>query len=104
MTSSLKSPLVSVTRNYSSSLQTKVTNFPPASGSRLSGSGYLNLVGTNGFAWSSAPDSASSGQGSYLYFDKSGVDPESHYNRARGFPVRCARLSWVLWGDSTSAR
>ncbi len=64
---------------------------PDASGCRAGGSGDLYNVGTYGYAWSSSPSSASSVDGSTLVFDSSDVNPESHYNRARGFPVRCVQ-------------
>ena len=46
-------------------------------------------MGTSGYAWSSAPYSATSTSGSNLYFHSSYVNPEGNYNRAYGFPVRC---------------
>ncbi len=65
---------------------------PPASGYRTSYSGDLNVVGESGYAWSSAPLSASSVSGSYLYFNSSNVNPENTSSRAGGFPVRCVQL------------
>ena len=76
----------------------------PASGIRDSWSGDLDYVGTSGYAWSSSPDAASNDGGAYLNFGSSRVNPENYNSRTLGFPVRYARLSWVLWGDSTSAR
>lgn len=63
----------------------------PASGGRASGSGGLNAVGAYGYAWSSAPNSASSVYGSDLNFVSSGVYPESSHYRALGYPVRCVQ-------------
>ncbi len=62
-----------------------------ASGWRLSDSGALFDVGTSGYAWSSAPYSASSVNGSYLGFNSSNVKPENNNTRAHGFPVRCVQ-------------
>ena len=63
----------------------------PASGIRASHSGALGSVGTNGYAWSSSPSSATSVYGSYLDFYSSNMNPENHYDRAYGFPVRCVQ-------------
>ena len=49
-------------------------------------------MGESGYAWSSAPYSASSVYGSLLYFDSSHVNPEGGTNRANAFPVRCVQL------------
>ena len=46
-------------------------------------------MGESGYAWSSAPLSASSVNGSYLGFNSSYVYSENSYVRAYGFPVRC---------------
>ncbi len=63
-----------------------------ASGCRAGHSGGLSNVGTVGYAWSSAPSSASSVYGSYLGFDSSNVNPEYNFHgRAGGFPVRCVQ-------------
>ena len=52
-------------------------------------------MGAYGSAWSSAPYSTASVNGSYLYlylyFYRSSVNPEYNYRRSSGFPVRCAR-------------
>ncbi len=66
-------------------------DFYPASGFRYGGSGGLSNVGANGYAWSSAPYSASGVNGSYLSFDSSSVSPESNGSRAYAFPVRCVQ-------------
>ena len=49
-------------------------------------------MGESGYTWSSAPNSASSVSGSYLYFNSSGVSPDNYSSRAAGFPVRCVQL------------
>ncbi len=67
----------------------EATDFYPASGYRASHSGDLGNVGTSGYAWSSAPLSASSVNGSRLGFYSSNVYPESNGDRSNGFPVRC---------------
>ena len=58
-------------------------------GFRAGDSGGLYHMGTIGYAWRSAPSSASSVYGSNLVFNSSGVDPENSNYRAYGFPVRC---------------
>ncbi len=63
-----------------------------ASGYRTSHPGSLNNVGTSGYAWSSAPYSATSTSGSSLGFYSSYVYPENYYYRSSGFPVRCVQL------------
>ncbi len=49
-------------------------------------------MGTNGYAWSSSPRSASSVDGSYVGFYSTNVSPEGNSHRAGGFPVRCVQL------------
>ena len=49
-------------------------------------------MGTSGYAWSSAPYSATSTSGSSLGFYSSYVYPENYYYRSSGFPVRCVQL------------
>ena len=68
-----------------------IPDFYPASGYRTNYSGDLNIVGESGYAWSSAPYSASSVNGSYLGFYSSYVNPENSYVRTYGFPVRCVQ-------------
>ncbi len=63
----------------------------PASGYRPGYSGGLLYVGAYGYFWSSAPHSASSMNGSNLFFVSSNVTPEGNYQRALGFPVRCVQ-------------
>ena len=69
------------------------TDFYPASGYRLSGTGGLYSVGTEGYSWSSSPNLVSTPYGSGLRFHNSGMDPASNYHgRALGFPVRCVQF------------
>ena len=63
----------------------------PASGSRASSIGSLYGIGTYGYVWSSSPGSATNVNVSNLYFHGSLLSPESGYNRADGFPVRCVQ-------------
>ena len=49
-------------------------------------------MGTGGYAWSSAPASASGVSGSNLYFLSSFVYPENYGNRSSSLPVRCVQL------------
>ena len=67
------------------------TDFYPASGSRNRTNGSLTSVGSNGYSWSSSPDSAGSTHAGYLSFGASYVYPFNDYGRANGFPVRCVR-------------
>ena len=67
------------------------TDIYPASGYRISNTGGLSDVGTSGYAWSSAPYSASSVYGPNLNFNSSLVLPENTSTRANGFPVRGGR-------------
>ena len=47
--------------------------------------------GKSGYAWSSAPDSASSVSGPGLGFHYSDVNPENGYYRSYAFPVCCVQ-------------
>ena len=67
------------------------SQFYPASGYRNDGSGGLGNVGLLGYAWSSSPLSATSMNGSSLYFDSSAVGPEYYNSRSLGRPVRCVQ-------------
>ena len=63
----------------------------PASGWRTGWSAGLSRVGTGGYAWSSAPGSATIVDGSYLIFNTSDVYPEGNGSRSFGLPVRCVQ-------------
>ena len=60
---------------------------PPASGYRNNSSGTLSNDGSNGYCWSSSPNSQTNGYN--LNFNSGGVNPSNSNNRANGFPVRC---------------
>lgn len=60
----------------------------PASGYRNFSNGTLNNVASNGYYWSASPYST---HAYYLNFNSGSVYPASHYYRALGFSVRCAR-------------
>ncbi|MDE6374476.1 MAG: fibrobacter succinogenes major paralogous domain-containing protein, partial [Alistipes sp.] len=62
----------------------------PASGYRISTTGALTSVGTNGQCWSSSPAAGSVNAG-YLDFNASNVDPFHESRRAYGFSVRCVQ-------------
>lgn len=67
-------------------------SFPlPASGYRNRTSGALTNVGTNGYYWSSSPNSSGSTNAGNLNFNATNVNPLNSNNRANGFPVRCVR-------------
>jgi hypothetical protein len=63
----------------------------PAAGYRDNSSGSLSLVGTTGYFWSASPYSSTSSNASLLYFYSGAVYVDNHYNRARGFSVRCSQ-------------
>ena len=65
----------------------------PASGLRTGYSGGLNFVGTNGFAWSSAPLSTTNVYSSNLDFLNGyiGSAGNGYSYRACGYPVRCVQ-------------
>ncbi len=65
----------------------------PASGYRNNSSGALNNVGSNGYYWSSSPNSSSSNNAGNLNFNTSNVNPLNNNNRANGFSVRCVQAS-----------
>lgn len=60
-----------------------------ASGYRNNSSGALNNVGSNGYCWSSAPNSATNAYN--LNFSSGNVNPLNNNNRANGFAVRPVR-------------
>ena len=51
---------------------------------------YLNDAGNEGYYRSSVGRSSSGAY--YLYFSSGGVTPSYHYDRYRGFSVRCVAL------------
>ena len=59
--------------------------FFPASGYRISNSGVLNLVGTDGYYWSATPNGGTEGR--HFSF-RSGSWSLGSYSRAMGCPVR----------------
>ena len=62
----------------------------PASGLRDRTNGGLNNSPSNGYYWSSSPNSSGSTNGGNLNFNNSGtVNPQNNNNRANGFSVRC---------------
>ena len=63
----------------------------PAVGCRLSGSGALGNVGSDGCYWSASPDPSSSNLAYYLLFNNGYVSPAHDYNRSHGYSVRCVR-------------
>lgn len=65
--------------------------FYPATGCRSGKKGDIESVGDFSCAWSSAPYSAFSTFGGYLYSSKSGVSPNGTSWRVHGFPVRCVK-------------
>jgi len=74
----------------------RLRNFSDSSGFAASGyrnrtSGALTNVGSNGYSWSSSPNSAGSTNAGNLNFNASNVNPFNNNNRANGFPVRCVR-------------
>ncbi len=71
--------------------KTGATDFYPASGWRTGWSAGLSSVGSLGYAWSSAPGSATIVDGSYLIFNTSDVYPEGNGSRSFGLPVRCVQ-------------
>jgi len=64
-----------------------------AAGYRRSDTGALNVVGANGYAWSSS----SYGGSTYAYragnldFNSTNVNPLGYTYRANAFPVRCVQ-------------
>jgi len=70
-------------------LENKTTgSWFPAVGCRYSGSGALNNVGSTGYYWSSAVNTA---YGSNLFFNSSNVNPANNGHRAYGFALRCVQ-------------
>ena len=65
----------------------------PAAGYRNNDSGQLNNVGSNGYYWSSSPNSSSSNNAGNLNFNSGNVNPLNNNNRANGFSVRCVQAS-----------
>ncbi|MDE6046142.1 MAG: hypothetical protein K2G10_02440, partial [Alistipes sp.] len=50
----------------------------------------LNNVGTNGYAWSSSPQSSGASAG-FLLFESGNVNPLHADGRTYAFPVRCVQ-------------
>lgn len=62
----------------------------PAAGRRMNNSGSFNNVTSNGFYWSSSPNSSGSNNGGNLNFNSSGgINPQNNYKRSYGLSVRC---------------
>ena len=67
------------------------TAFYPAAGCRFRSDGQLHNVGSEGFMWSSSPNTATQNYGGRLTFSKSSVHPLHGDNRSNGFSVRCVK-------------
>ncbi len=75
----------------------KWLRFAPASGNRNVGSGAVNNPGSNGYYWSSSPNSSTNGFN--LNFNSSNVNPQNNNNRGNGFPVRCVQEFTLIKTD-----
>ncbi|MDE6374978.1 MAG: fibrobacter succinogenes major paralogous domain-containing protein [Alistipes sp.] len=65
--------------------------YSAASGYRERVSGALGGVGTNGYAWSSAPYASGNANAGNLNFNSTAVNPLNNNARANGFTVRCVQ-------------
>ena len=72
--------------NFYTNSSKNATIFFPASGFRGNSDGSLIDVGSIGYCWSAVP--YDTGNGCYLYFYWSGVNPLSNYYRSCGFAAR----------------
>ena len=62
-----------------------------AAGYRYNATGALDVVGTNGYCWSSSSYYAGNNNAGMLNFNSGNVNPLNWNNRANGFSVRCVQ-------------